>query len=140
MGYLTTRARYFEPSRARLVFLLLAAGAFVVTELGRFVYRPYVRIHGVNDLGLADCIGNLGGVVVQIFLGLAVLNPTRRQSYRLATFFAVGYVIYEFLQPYLPKGVFDWKDVYGTVIGFTISVLLLAVTWRVVGGERDQEA
>jgi uncharacterized membrane protein YccC len=82
----------------------------------------------------------LGGIVVQIFFGLAVLNPNRRQSYRLATFFSVGYVVYEFLQPYLPKGVFDWKDVYGTVIGFAVSVLLLALTWRVVGGGRDQES
>jgi hypothetical protein len=138
MGFFTTRERYFKPGRPRLAFLVLAAVAFCVTECGRYVYRPYVREHGVSDFGLADSIGNLGGVVVQIFLGLAVLNATRKQSYRLAAFFAVGYVLYEFAQPYLPKGVFDWKDIYGTLIGFMVSVLIIAVVWRVIGtGESE---
>jgi hypothetical protein len=132
MGYFTTRGEFFKPSWSRLAFLVLGAGAFVATEFGRYVYRPHIYAHRINDLGLADCIGNLGGIVVQIFLALAILNPSRRQSYRLAVFFAVGYVVYEFAQPYLPKGVFDWLDVYGTAIGFMISVLLLAVVWRVV--------
>jgi hypothetical protein len=121
MGFFATRERYFKPSRSRLAFLALAVSAFVVTELGRYVYRPYVRASGVNDFGLADSIGNLGGVVVQIFLGLAVLNATRKQSYRLAAFFALGYVAYEFAQPYLPKGVFDWKDIYGNDRGGGLS-------------------
>jgi hypothetical protein len=58
--------------------------AFFATEFGRFVYRPYVRRHGILDLGLADTIGNLGGIVVQIFVTLATVNATRRQSYRTA--------------------------------------------------------
>ncbi len=132
MGYFTTREQFFKPSWSRLAFLVLGAGAFVFTEFGRYVYRPYVYEHGINDLGLADSVGNLGGIVVQIFLALAILNPSHRQSYRLAVFFAVGYVVYEFAQPYLPKGVFDWLDIYATVIGLLISVLLLAVVWRVV--------
>ena len=75
----------------------------------------------------------LGGLVVQIFLGLAVLNSNRRQSYRLAKLFAGGYVLYEFAQPYIPMGVFDWNDVYATIIGFSISVFMLSVVWGVVG-------
>lgn len=133
MGFFATKERYFKPSRSRLVFLVIAVGAFFVTEFGRYVYRPYVRKYGVHDFGLADSVGNLGGVIVQIFFGLAMLNATQKQSYRLAAFFAVGYVLYEFVQPYLPKGVFDWKDIYGTVVGFIVSVLILSVVWRVVG-------
>ena len=133
MGYLATRSRIFIPSRSRIVFLAIAVAAFAITEFGRYVYRPYVRQNGVNDLGITDCIGNLGGIVVQVFFSLAILNSSRKQSFRVAAFCSVGYVLYEFAQPYLPKGVFDWKDVYGTAIGYAISVLLILVVWRVVG-------
>jgi hypothetical protein len=36
------------------------------------------------------------------------------------------------LQPYLPKGVFDWKDVYGTLIGGLISLGLLFVFYKLI--------
>jgi hypothetical protein len=139
MGYFSTRRRILEPSRSRFVFLLLGITAFGLTEFGRYVYRPYVRQNHLHDFGLADSIGNLGGICVQIFLGLAFLNATRIQSYRLAAFFAVGYIIYEFVQPYLPKGVFDWKDICGTVIGFIISVFLISGVWQVVGSNSSRK-
>ncbi|MCP4571724.1 MAG: hypothetical protein GY838_05175 [bacterium] len=118
----------WHPRRA--VFLLLGAGAFAVTEFGRHVLRPLVREHGVDDLGITDSIGNGGGILVQIFLAFAVINPDRRRSFILATVFAAGYIIYEFLQPHLPKGVFDWKDVWGTIIGYVIALPVLALVWR----------
>ena len=137
MGYLSTKERLLQPSRSRLIFLILAVFAFGITEIGRFVYRPFVRQNGVNDLGLADCIGNLGGIGVQIFLGLAVLNSTRQQSYRMAVFFTLGYIVYEFAQPYLPKGVFDWLDIYATVVGFAISAAAISIVWKAVGPEQS---
>ncbi len=139
MGYFSTRRRILETSRSRVAFLLLGIAAFGVTEFGRYIYRPHVRQNNLNDFGLADSIGNLGGICVQIFLGLAFFNATRVQSYRLAVFFAVGYIVYEFVQPYLPKGVFDWKDIYGTVIGFVLSFLLISVVWHVVGSSNDRK-
>lgn len=141
MGWLSTASRFFIPGRARLVFLLLAGAAFVATEFGRKVYRPFVRRSGLEDFGLADSIGNLGGILVQIFLMVAVVNATRRQSYRLAVFLALGYVVYEFLQPYLPRGVFDWKDIAATGIGLCVAVAVIAVVWRFNPGEgREDEA
>jgi hypothetical protein len=133
MGFFSSRERFWEPSRSRLIFLLIAIGAFGLTEFGRYVYRPYVYQNGIADFGLADSVGNLGGIIVQVFLSLAILNSTHAQSYRLAVFFSVGHVVYEFAQPYLPRGVFDWSDIYGTAIGYGISVLLLKVVWRSVG-------
>jgi hypothetical protein len=108
----------------------VAVLAFLVTEFGRFVYRPYVRRHDITDFGLADCIGNLGGIVVQIFVTIAAMNSTKKQSFRIAPLLAVGYVAYEFLQPVLPKGVFDWKDVYGTLVGLCLALAVLWAVWR----------
>ena len=93
----STPHRLFAPGRARLLFFFIAAAAFAVTEFGRHVYRPYVRANGIDDFGLADSIGNLGGIVVQIFVVLAVVNATKKQSYRLVALMAAGYVAYEFL-------------------------------------------
>ena len=129
MGWLTTQERILKPGRVRLVFLLVAIMAFGVTEFGRFVYRPYVRRNHIVDWGLADCIGNLGGIVVQIFLTLAMMNSSKQQSFRIAPLLAVGYIVYEFLQPVLPKGVFDWKDVYGTLFGLGLAVIMLLMIW-----------
>lgn len=140
MGWLATPGRILKPSRIRLGFLFVGVAAFALTEVGRFILRPYVREHGINDLGLTDCIGNLGGIIVQIFLGLAFLNPTRPQSYRLAGFFSLGYIVYEFAQPVLPKGVFDWKDVYGTAIGLGLSLPVLALLWRMYPGTEARPA
>ena len=130
MAWLASHDRIFEPSRVRVRFLIIAALAYGVTELGRFVGRPYVRAHGLHDFGLTDSIGNLGGIVVQIFFALAIINPIRVQSYRLAAFFAAGYVLYEFAQPYLPRGTFDWHDIWATVIGYGLAVLILRAVWR----------
>jgi len=109
----------------------VAALAFFVTEFGRFVYRPYVRRNDINDFGLADSIGNIGGIVVQIFVIIAAYNSTKKQSFRIAPLLAAGYVVYEFLQPVLPKGVFDWKDVYGTLLGLGLSFGILWIIWRI---------
>ena len=111
--------------------MILSVLAFVVTEVGRHVVRPYVRSSGINDCGLTDSIGNLGGILVQIFFSHSILNPDRIQSYRLAAFFAIGYVVYEFVQPLLPRGTFDWNDVVGTALGYCAAVLIITILWRV---------
>lgn len=114
----------------RVIFAGIAGCAFAVTEAGRFVYRPWVVEHGINDFGLAGSIGNLGGIVVQVFVVLAVIGSTRRKSFGFAAFMAAGYVLYEFLQPYLPRGTFDWNDVYATVVGYLFSLPVLLVVWK----------
>jgi glycopeptide antibiotics resistance protein len=48
---------------------------------------------------------------------LAIFNSPRKQGYRLIAFFVIGYIVYEIVQPLLPKGIFDWLDIYGTVLG-----------------------
>lgn len=138
MGRLVSNDRLLKPGRIRLLFFLIAIVAYGVTEFGRFVYRPYVRQHGMSDWGLADSIGNLGGIVVQIFLTIAAFNSTKKQSFIIAPLLAVGYIAYEFLQPILPKGVFDWKDVLGTLIGLAAALVILWIVWRYFGAEAEE--
>jgi len=130
MGWLTNPKRMFKTNTIRIYFLFIAGIAYFITETGRFIYRPFIRSNGIQDFGLADSIGNLGGIIVQIFLVCAVVNPNKIQSYRWAAFLSSGYMAFEFVQPYLPKGVFDWNDIIATLIGFLISVLFLWIIWH----------
>ena len=130
MGFFATSGRWKTWSRVRTLFLAVAVVSYLGTEFGRFVLRPWVRENGFEDFGLTDTIGNWGGILVQIFVGLTILHPNRLQSFRLATFYAAGFILYEFLQPYLPKGTFDWNDVLGTLAGWIVAMVLLALVWK----------
>jgi len=101
----------------RVIYVVALILAFVVTEIGRHVYRPIIYQNDINDFGLADSIGNMGGIIAQIFLGLALMNPNLKQGFRVIGFLIIGYIFYEIVQPILPKGTFDWKDVFGTILG-----------------------
>jgi hypothetical protein len=116
----------------RVAYLAAAMGAYLITEFGRFVYRPWVNSHHLNDFGLADSIGNLGGIIVQIFFSLAILNPPKRKAYNYFLFLVGGYILYEIAQPYLPKGVFDWKDIYGTLAGGLLALVVFELLHKVI--------
>ncbi len=116
----------------RILFFLTAVFSFILTEAGRFVYRPFIYENHIDDFGIADSIGNSGGILVQIFLGLAILNPTFKKGFRLIGLFVVGYVVYEFMQPILPKGTFDWLDVYGTLLGGFVGLIIYVLIQTLV--------
>ncbi len=108
----------------RIAYFVTFVFSFIMTEIGRYYYRPYIYENNINDLGIADSIGNLGGIVVQIFFGLLLLNSSKKKGFRVIVFFVVGYIFYEIVQPILPRGVFDWLDIYGTVLGGIVGLLL----------------
>jgi hypothetical protein len=123
-NFFTDKAHFSIIDTRRLTFLAATVLAFFVTEFGRFVYRPFIYENNINDFGLADSVGNWGGIVVQIFLGMAILNPPYKKGFRLIGFFVAGYILYEALQPILPKGTFDWLDIYGTLVGGAIGIIV----------------
>jgi hypothetical protein len=127
-----SRNRIFKLGPMRGVYFVTFAFFFILTEIGREIYRPYVYQNGINDLGFADVIGNLLGTVAVIFFGLGVNHANRVQSIRVTAFITVGIAIYELLQPVLPRGVLDWKDVISTPIAGLFSLMLVLAIWRVV--------
>jgi glycopeptide antibiotics resistance protein len=121
MNFFIDSKRFKTFDTLRFIYLFFFITTFFLTEAGRYIYRPYVYENGINDFGIADSMGNLGGIVVQIFFGMMIINPFFKKGVRLIIFFVVGYIVYEILQPYLPKGTFDWLDVYGTLVGGLIA-------------------
>jgi hypothetical protein len=126
--FFTTKESIRTIDTFRIVYACLAILSFALTEIGRFVYRPYIYANGINDFGIADSMGNLGGIIVQIFLMLAVLNPPRKIVHHTFLFVIGGYVLYEFMQLILPKGTFDWLDVYATLFGGIVAGFIYLIT------------
>jgi len=116
----------------RIIYFVTFLICFGLTEIGRYIYRPFIYENNINDFGIADSMGNSGGIIVQIFFGLAIFNSTKIKGIRLISFFIIGYVIYEIAQLFLPKGVFDWKDIYGTIIGGFIGLILFLLIHKVI--------
>ena len=127
MNFFFDKNRFKTFDKLRLIYLIFFLLSFLLTEVGRYIYRPYIYENQINDFGIADSMGNLGGIVVQIFFGLTILNPLYKKAIRLVLFFATGYILYEMIQPYLPKGTFDWLDIYGTLLGSVLAILILTV-------------
>ena len=101
--------------------------SFIVTETGRHAYRPIIYRNEIHDFGLADSIGNAGGIMAQVFLGLVLMNSNLKQGFRVIGFLVLGYIFYEIIQPILPKGTFDWKDVYGTILGGVLAGIVFVL-------------
>jgi hypothetical protein len=125
MGFFWSNERLLKPSLRRATCMIICAMAFVLTEAGRRIYRPYVYRTGIDDLGLADMMGNLGGTVVQIYLSLGLVHAAPVQGFRIIAFVAAGYTLYEIVQPILPRGTFDVKDIAATLI----ASLFCAALW-----------
>jgi hypothetical protein len=127
MPFFWTNSRLLQRSTLRIAYLVAFVVCFITTEIGRKVYRPYIYSHHIDDWGIADSIGNSLGTLTQIFLYLGVVNATKIESYRIIGFVTLGYIAYEVLQPILPRGTFDLKDVYATLCAGVLSVILVTL-------------
>ncbi len=135
-----SKDRFLKPGPIRGVYFVLFAFFFLLTEMGREIYRPYIYRNGIDDFGFADVVGNLLGTVAIIFFDLGISHATRRQGIRLVAFVTLGVAVYELLQPVLPRGVLDWKDVVSTFIAGLFSLAMLLAIWRVVKDPLSEEA
>lgn len=123
-NYFLDKEKFLTIDKLRVYYSILFILSVLITEIGRFVYRPFIYNNNINDFGIADSIGNSGGILSQIFFGLLVINPSKKKGIRLIVFFIIGYIVYEIVQPLLPRGVFDWKDIAGTVIGGILGLII----------------
>jgi hypothetical protein len=131
-SFFFSKNRFLKLGPIRGVYFVLFAFFFLLTEMGREIYRPFIYQNGIDDFGFADVVGNLFGTVAIIFFDLGISHATRRQSIRTAAFVTAGVAVYELLQPVLPRGVLDWKDVISTFVAGLFSLALVLAVWQVV--------
>jgi hypothetical protein len=116
----------------RILYFVIFLLSFALTEIGRNIYRPYIYQNNISDFGIADSIGNLVGIIVQIFFGLTIINSLLKKGIRIIFFFMIGYIIYEIAQPILPRGTFDLKDIYGTLIGGVFALIIFIMSHKLM--------
>jgi len=125
------KKRIFIIDNKRIAFLLLFLIMFVITEIGRFKYRPYIYSHHIFDFWIADTIGNFTGSIAIIFFNLTISYPKYKFG-RLAIFLiTIGLILYELIQYVLPgTNTCDWRDIIATLLAGVISWGLYAMIFK----------
>jgi VanZ family protein len=114
--------RILKITKKRISFFLIFVLMFVVTEIGRRVYRPYIYANDIFDFWIADTIGNLTGTITVVFFDFAIINPTHNAGRIFLAVITIGLIVYEFVQYFSPRSVLDWRDIIATLIGGVISL------------------
>ena len=105
------------------ITLLIGISAFLITELGRSFYRPYIYANKIDDYFIADTIGNSFGTVTAIFMILTLSGKGTSKDWKIVFIIIAGLIIYEFLN-LTGKTAIDVNDIIATVVFGTISVLI----------------
>ena len=110
----------------------LGALWFLITEAMRSLYRPWIYSHGYADFHLADTIGSSCGAITAVLILPALFCREKKGPKVLpaAIGVGIGQVVYEFLQPWVKTGLFDWYDVIAAAVGGAIGVLIVSLVSR----------
>lgn len=113
--------RLFIIDEKRITYFLIFVVTFVITEMGRKIYRPYIYSNDLFDYWLADTIGNLTGTIAIIFFELAFIYPNYGSGRKLIILITFGLMVYELLQYLSPRSILDWRDLIATLIAGLIT-------------------
>lgn len=102
-----------------------------ITSIFGSFYRGYIyNNNNINDYGLADMHTNIGAVITASFLFMGYAQYKEyKEELKVILAVVLGFVIYEFIQITPLIGIFDWKDIVGTIIGgsLTFAIHKLAI-------------
>lgn len=122
--------RAFKFDNQRIALLLIFVCMFVVTEIGRQIYRPYIYANDIFDFWVADTIGNFTGTIAIVFFDLAVVNPEHKKGRIVVLVVTAGLIVYELLQTFSPRSICDWRDIIATLIAGLISLGVYELVYR----------
>jgi hypothetical protein len=102
-------------SKRRIIHLAIGLSAVLLYEFLRAYYRPYIYAQGINDLHIADTLGNSLGTVAQVFVFISILGREIKQDTILIRIVTVSVVVYELAHPLLGKPIDLW-DILATIL------------------------
>ena len=125
------RDRIFKIDRKRIIFFGIFISMFIITEIGRKIYRPYIYANDIFDYWIADTIGNFTGTIAIIYFDLAGVNPYYKKGRWFILLITSGLIVYEIVQYFLPgRNTFDWRDIIATIMAGVISFGLYELIYK----------
>lgn len=131
---MTDKERFLRITRTRVSYFVVFLVMFLITEIGRKIYRPFIYRHDLFDFWIADTIGNFTGTITIVFFNLAVSNPAPKRGRLSVILITMGVVAYELAQAFSPRSVLDVKDIVATLVAGLISLWIYG---RLSRGERE---
>lgn len=125
------KERIFKIDKKRFIFFGIFISMFVITEIGRKIYRPYIYSNNIFDFWIADTIGNFTGTIAIIYFDLAGVNPYYKKGKWFILIITCGLIVYELVQYILPgRNTCDWRDIVATIIAGVISFGLYELIYK----------
>ena len=87
------KARLFKIDKSRITFCAVFISMFILTEIGRRIYRPYIYANDIFDFWIADTIGNFTGTITVIFFELTIINPEHRKGRLFLLLIPIGLIL-----------------------------------------------
>lgn len=126
------KTRVYIIDNKRIAMFLIFIVMFIITEIGRNIYRPYIYSHNIFDFWIADTIGNFTGTIAIVFFDLAGVNPRYKQGRFFILLITIGLIVYEVLQYFSPKSILDWRDMVATLIAGLISFGIFELIFKTI--------
>lgn len=122
--------RNWKLTRSKVVFFIIGLLAVLFYELvARHYYRPYIYKNHINDLHIADTLGNSLGTIATIFGFLFLLGGEKSRDQFLIKTVTFSLVVYEFSHPLLGKPIDPW-DIVATILTGGFCFIIYGRLWN----------
>ena len=105
------------------MYLLFALFCFGFGLLLNYTYRPYVYRNQINDLHLADVIGNIVAVPAAAFFFYALNKSIRYNKFAILVIDFLTWCFYEVTL----SATFDWWDILASLIMCFVTYPILVI-------------
>ena len=97
------------------ITLRIALAAYLMTELGRSFYRPFIYHNHIDDWFIADTLGNSFGTITAIFMVLTLSASESQKDWKIVVLIISGLLGYELLN-LTGRTAIDVNDLIATFI------------------------
>jgi hypothetical protein len=117
-------------TKERKINFSIGIAALLIYEFAaRPFYRPYIYKNQINDLHIADTLGNSLGTIATIFILIGFFGQGKTQQLFLIKTIVLSLVLFELSHPLLGKPI-DPLDIAATLVTGSISYIAYKILIR----------